>query len=212
MKIAIVSENSTKDKNSHILAALGGRGHAIMNAGMRDGIDVPELSYIHTGILAGLLLNLNRANYVVGGCSTGQGFLNVVLQFPRVCCGYIRGPLDAWLFSQINGGNCISLPLNQEYGWAGDVNLRFIFDRLFEVEWGGGYPPQRKDFQKLGRETLSALSVSVHPDISNVIERIPTNLLETVLGFPGVEEIIDLSSIEDAKTRKALAMVLDTRR
>ena len=56
------------------------------------------------------------------------------MQYPGVFCGHIMTPLDAWLFRQINGGNCISLALNQGYGWAADVNLKFIFDRFFSVE------------------------------------------------------------------------------
>lgn len=43
-------------------------------------------------------------------------------------CGLIQSPLDAWLFGQINGGNCISLALNFGYGWATDINLWFVFD------------------------------------------------------------------------------------
>jgi hypothetical protein len=69
----------------------------------------------------------------------------VFLQYSGVVCGYILTPLDAWLFTQINRGNCISLALNQGYGWAGDINLKFIFDRIFSVEKGSDYPAHRKE-------------------------------------------------------------------
>ena len=69
-------------------------------------------------------------------------------------CGHILNPLDAWLFAQINDGNCISLALNQGYGWAGDVNLRFIFDAYFRVERGSGYPPHRQAPQRASRMVL----------------------------------------------------------
>ncbi len=42
------------------------------------------------------------------------------MQYPGVSCGLIADPLDAWLFSMINAGNCISLALNKGYGWAGE--------------------------------------------------------------------------------------------
>jgi ribose 5-phosphate isomerase RpiB len=127
MKIAVINETSAADRNADILAALVGRGHAIINAGMKKNGEKPELQYIHTGLLAAILLNLQRVDLVVGGCGTGQGFLNAVMQYPGVCCGHILTDLDAWLFAQINAGNCISLALNQGYGWAANVNLKFIF-------------------------------------------------------------------------------------
>jgi hypothetical protein len=70
----------------------------------------------------------------------------------------IAEPLDAWLFAQINAGNCISLPLNQNFGWAADVRLRHVFDRYFEVESGAGYPPHRAEPQKAFREKLEEIS------------------------------------------------------
>jgi ribose 5-phosphate isomerase RpiB len=204
VRIAVISETSTADKNHHILSALEGRGHEVVNAGMSEKGAVPELNYIHAGVLAGLLLNLGRADYVVGGCSTGQGFMNVALQFPNVVCGQIRSPLDAWLFSHINGGNCVSLTLNQEYGWAGEVNLRFIFDRLFEAERGAGYPASRREFQKKGRESVARLSVAVHPALPAIVAGIPEELMRPVLSFPGVPEILDIPSVADVKTRVVL--------
>ena len=189
MKIAVISETSTADKNCHIISALNDRDHEIINLGMKEKGSAPELDYIQAGILAGLVLNLKRADYVVGGCSTGQGFLNVALQ--------IRSPLDAWLFSQINGGNCISLTLNQDYGWGGDVNLGFIFDRLFGVEWGAGYPAHRKEFQKKGRETVENLSKAIHPPLIQILRSMPNDLLVPILDFPGVKQILDIPSIPD---------------
>ena len=203
MKIAVISETSTADKNCHIISALNDRDHEIINLGMKEKGSAPELEdYIQAGILAGLVLNLKRADYVVGGCSTGQGFLNVALQFPNVICGQIRSPLNAWLFSQINGGNCISLTLNQDYGWGGDVNLGFIFDRLFGVEWGAGYLAHRKEFQKKGRETVENLSKAIHPPLIQILRSMPNDLLVPILNFPGVKQMLDISSIPDNDVKK----------
>ena len=200
MKIAVISETSTADKNCHIISALNDRDHEIINLGMKEKGSAPELDYIQAGILAGLVLNLKRADYVVGGCSTGQGFLNVALQFPS--------PLDAWLFSQINGGNCISLTLNQDYGWGGDVNLGFIFDRLFGVEWGAGYPAHRKEFQKKGRETVENLSKAIHPPLIQILRSMPNDLLVPILDFPGVKQMLDIPSIPDNEVKKFLEDLL----
>ena len=109
MKIAIINETSAADRNADIVRALEGRGHEIINCGMRKGGESPELSYMHTGFLAGLLLELGRVDFVVGGCGTGQGFMISALQYPGVFCGHLLSPLDAWLFTRINGGNCVPL-------------------------------------------------------------------------------------------------------
>jgi ribose 5-phosphate isomerase RpiB len=203
VKIAVVNETSAADSNADVLAALEGRGHEVMNAGMTKSGAKPELTYIHTGLISAILLNLKRVDFVVGGCGTGQGYLNAVMQYPGVFCGHILNSLDAWLFTQINGGNCISLALNQGYGWAADVNLRFIFDRIFSVERGCGYPPHRQASQRQSRETLEKVSELTHRPFAEIIATLPDEVIKPAIEFPGIEELIDVDSIEDANLRAA---------
>jgi ribose 5-phosphate isomerase RpiB len=203
MKIAVINETSAADRNADILAALGGRGLTIINAGMTKNFAKPELTYIHTGLLSAILLNLKRVDFVVGGCGTGQGFLTSVMQYPGVFCGHIVNSLDAWLFTQINGGNCISLMLNQGYGWAADVNLRFIFDRIFSVESGAGYPPHRQESQRQSRQILSQISTMTHCSLAEIIATFPDDIVNPTLEYPGVKGLIDADSIEDAALKTA---------
>ena len=204
MRIAVVNETSAAHRNADILAALQGRGHDVVNAGMKESGARPELTYIHTGLIAALLLDLKRVDFVVGGCGTGQGFLNSVMQYPGVTCGHVRDGLDAWLFAQINGGNCISLALNQGYGWAGDVNLRFIFDRLFEKEFGAGYPPHRSESQRESRAVLRRVSEAAHRPFPEILAALPRDVVERAVTYPGMEALMDLSSPEGAGIRDAL--------
>ena len=197
MKIAVINETSAADKNADIIAALEGRGHEIINAGMTKNGAKPELQYIHTGLMTAILLHLKRVDFVVGGCGTGQGYLNSVMQYPGVFCGHILTPLDAWLFAQINGGNCISLALNQGYGWAADVNLQFIFDRLFSVESGCGYPAHRQAPQQASRAKLAAISTLTHRPFADILESLPDDVIRPVLEYPGMPEFINIDSIEE---------------
>ena len=48
--------------------------------------------------------------------------------------------MDAYLFAQINDGNAISLPLGEEYTWAGEENCEETIAKLFSEPFGGGYP------------------------------------------------------------------------
>lgn len=204
MKIAVINETSAADRNADIIAALAGYGHTVINAGMTENYAQPELTYIHTGLLSALLLNLKRVDFVVGGCGTGQGFLNSVMQYPGVFCGHIANSLDAWLFTQINGGNCISLMLNQGYGWAADVNLRFVFERIFSVESGVGYPPHRRESQQASRETLTRLSGMTHRPMAEIVEVIPDEILCPAVEYPGIRRLLDVESMEDSALKTAL--------
>lgn len=180
MKIAVINEVSASARNADLIKALEKTGHEILNMGMKNPEEEPELTYIHTGLMAGMLLNSGAVDFIVGGCGTGQGFLNSAMQYPGVFCGLIVDPLDGWLFAQINGGNCISLPLNKGYGWAGDVNLDFIFEKLFACEIGAGYPEHRKESQKESRDILKNLSIEAHKSMEEILKSVPAYILERI--------------------------------
>jgi ribose 5-phosphate isomerase RpiB len=204
LRIAVINETSAADRNADILAALHGRGHEVINAGMSRNGAKPELSYIQTGLMTAILLNTGRVDFVIGGCGTGQGFLNSAMQYPGVFCGHILTDLDAWLFTQINGGNCISLALNQGYGWAADVNLRFIFDRIFSVERGGGYPAHRADAQREYRLRLDNVSRAAHRSFPEIIAALPDVDLMPALEYPGMRALIDVADTPAPELRDAL--------
>jgi ribose 5-phosphate isomerase RpiB len=168
----------------------------------------PELTYMNTGLMAGLLLATGSAELVVGGCGTGMGFLLSANQYPGVFSGLIINPLEAWLFSQINGGNCISLPLLYGYGWAGDVQLSFIFDRYFSVESGCGYPNHRKESQKRSRKLLQSINTLTHVSWEHIVEEMNDEVLSPVLLFPGFLERLE----EEASYNAQLIEKLKQRR
>lgn len=198
MRIAVLNETSAADRNADILKSLEGRGHEVINAGMSKNATPPELTYIHTGLMAALLLRLKRVDFVVGGCGTGQGFLNSVMQYPGVICGHIITPLDGWLFTQINGGNCIALMLNQGYGWAANENLRMIFDQIFSVEPGCGYPPHRAESQRQSRNILNVVSSNTHQPFQEIIANLPDDVVLPALTYPGFMKFLEGGSFEDS--------------
>lgn len=122
----------------------------------------------------------------------------------KVFCGHILNPLVAWLFTQINGGNCISPALNQSCGWVGEINLRFIFEKSFSVEAGSGYPEHRKASQEQSRKALINISQKVHLPFGIIVEKIGSNIVEKVLKFPGVWDLLDVENIENDRLRDIL--------
>ena len=194
MTIAVINEVSAAQKNGDIVRALQDRGHQILNCGMTGEDTGPELNYLHTGFLAGYLLGKGLVDLVVGGCGTGQGFLNSALQYPGVACGLLRTPLDAALFARINGGNCISLALNEGYGWGGDVNLALLFDAFFASEIGSGFPEHRKEPQRASRRALNGISIACHKDWDGILASLPKDFVDHCLGFPAVRGVLDMDA------------------
>lgn len=207
MKIAVINEISAADRNADILKALEGRGHEILNLGNTKGSDSPGLLYIHTGLMSALLLNLKAADFVVGGCGTGLGYLNAVMQYPGVFCGHLLTPLDAFLFARINDGNCVSLALNQGYGWAGDVNLRLMFDSLFTGERGSGYPPQRAEPQRQARELLKQVSQATHRPMAELLTILPEEVVRPAVNYPAFRPVLEQAAAADASLQIALEKV-----
>ncbi|MCK5130219.1 MAG: RpiB/LacA/LacB family sugar-phosphate isomerase [Clostridiales bacterium] len=204
MKIAIINEVSACAKNPDIIAALKGKECEIFNVGMTSPDEKSVLTYIHTGFISALLLNTKRVDFVVGGCGTGQGYLNSVMQYPDVFCGLICEPLDGWLFTQINGGNCISLPLNKGYGWAGGQNLKFIFKKLFEPEHACGYPAHRKESQAESRQYLSKLSKDFHISFDKIVEKMDDEFFAHIFRHPNLLKLLDVNTLENENMKSIL--------
>jgi ribose 5-phosphate isomerase RpiB len=198
MRIAVINETSAANRNADIRSALEGRGHEIINVGMTQNGALPELQYIHTGLMAAVLVNI-------------QGFLNSVMQYPGVTCGHILNSLDAWLFNRINAGNCISLALNQGYGWAAEINLEMIFDALFSSQPGSGFPEYRQVPQAHSRDVLAQISMATHRTMPEILMALPEEVSRPALAYPGFFELIKpfLDEEINHEYRKAVSSIID---
>ena len=204
MRIAVVNETSAVDKHPYIMSALEGRGLDVVNAGMAERGEEPELQYIHTGFISALMLAADRVDMVIGGCGTGQGFMNSVMQYPGVFCGHLLTSLDAFLFARINAGNVVSLALNQGWGWAGDENLRLLLDQLFTDARAEGFPAHRQEPQRVSRENLKLISDATHRSMAEIVVRLPDDIAVPALTHPAAAAALDVDSIEDGVLRSAL--------
>ncbi len=202
MRIAIVNEVSSCGKNQDILAAFTGKGHEIFNAGMCDPAQTPELTYLHTALISALLLQLKLADLVIGGCGTGQGYLNAVLQYPGITCALVQEPLDAWLARRINAPNCISLALNKGYGWASSINLEMIADVLLEPADVLGYPESRAESQARSRSRLGQISRETHHSMTEILARLDEEITRPVFANPALAA--RLEQAEDSELKRYL--------
>ena len=186
MKIALVMENSQAAKNSIVVAALTKvvepMGHEVFNYGMYSAEDKEQLTYVQVGILTAVLLNSGAADYVITGCGTGEGAMLACNSFPGVICGHVEDALDAYTFSQINDGNAIALPFAKGFGWGGEKNLEYIFEKLYCEESGQGYPRERAAIMKKNREILNAVKGVTYRDLNDILKELDRDLVKGALG------------------------------
>lgn len=185
MKIALVNENSQAPKNALIFETLKKTvepmGHTCFNYGRYSAEDPHERTYVQAGLLTALLLNSGAADFVITGCGTGMGALLACNAFPGVMCGRANDPLDAYLFSQVNAGNAISMPFAMNFGWGAEVNLQYVFEKLFGSEPGRGYPEEWAGAEKRNREILKQVKMVTHADFMDVLKNIDRDfLMETI--------------------------------
>ncbi|ELE5892284.1 RpiB/LacA/LacB family sugar-phosphate isomerase [Vibrio fluvialis] len=191
MKIALMMENSQAGKNAMVLNELNTvaapLGHDVFNVGMSDEND-HHLTYIHLGIMASILLNSKAADFVVAGCGTGQGAMMSLNLHPGVICGYCLEPSDAFLFNQINNGNALSLAFAKGFGWAGELNVRYIFEKAFTGERGQGYPIERAEPQQRNAGILTKVKFAVAKDVVEALRSIDQELVKTAAGGARFQE------------------------
>ena len=139
--------------------------HEVVNFGCFEN-EKETYSYVEIALEIGLLLASKAVDFVVTGCSSGQGMMLACNSMPDVVCGYAPTPQDAFLFGRINAGNAISVPLGLNYGWSGELNLRYTLAALFEQPFGTGYPPE--DAQRKREDTGLLKSIQAVSKVSMI--------------------------------------------
>lgn len=187
MKIALINENSQATKNELICNTLKKvvepMGHEVLNFGMYSAEDKNQLTYVQIGLLSAILLNSKAVDLVITGCGTGEGAMLAANSFPGVLCGHVVDPTDAYQFTQVNNGNAIALPFAKGWGWGCELNLQYVFEKLFVEEWGGGYPKERAVPEQRNAKILNEVKKVTHKDMMTILKEIDQDFLkETVSG------------------------------
>lgn len=192
MKIALINENSQATKNEFIYEALkevcDEKGFEVINFGMYSAEDKNSITYVQAGILTAILLNSGAVDFVVTGCGTGEGAMLAANAFPNVLCGHIVDPSDAYMFSQINDGNAIALPFAKGFGWGAELNLKYIFEKLFEEESGKGYPKERAIPEQRNKKILDEVKKVTHNDFMYILKNLDRDLLNGAISSPKFKE------------------------
>jgi ribose 5-phosphate isomerase RpiB len=182
MKIALINENSQAAKNALVESCLRKvaepMGHEVFNYGMYAADDACQLTYVKAGLLAAILINAKAADYVVTGCGTGEGAMLACNIYPNVLCGHLEDVEDAFMFAQINDGNAISIPFALGFGWGGELNLEYIFEKLFSEPFGGGYPKERVVPEQRNKRILDDVRAAAFKDLPTILRSIDRELVK----------------------------------
>ncbi len=210
MKIALINENSQAAKNELVYNTLKSvvepMGHEVCNIGML-GADDKALTYVQNGILAGILLGEGVVDFVVTGCGTGAGAMLACNSFPKVLCGLVVDPSDAYMFGQINDGNCIAMPFAKGFGWGAELNLKYCFTNLFSGERGMGYPAERREPEQRNKKILDKVKEATYRPLVDILKDIDQELLLGAIDRPTFKDLY-FKNAKDSPVKEYLASIL----
>ncbi len=177
MRIAVIQASSQAAKNKLLYETVKeyASNDEVYNFGCFEN-EVMTFSYIEISVLIGLLINSRAVDFIVTGCSSGQGMMLACNSMPTVLCGYAPTPKDAYLFAQINNGNAISLPLGENYSWLGVDNFRATIQQLFSEPFGQGYP--KSEAERKLKDTIQLKEIRSCSQVK-MVELL--NLMDTAL-------------------------------
>ena len=181
MKIGVIQASSQVSKNNLLFNAV--KKYASDCEAINFGCAADEeesFSYIEISLIAGLLLVSGSVDFIVTGCSSGQGMTLAMNNIPGVLCGYAPTPKDAYLFAQINNGNAISLPLGENYTYSGEKNLEDTIKLLFSEPFGQGWPKTDASRKLKDTELLKSIRYKSQIDIIDFLNVMDKDLVAKI--------------------------------
>ena len=202
MRIALINENSQGAKNGMIYNSLkkvaDQYGFEVDNYGMYAADDKAQLTYVQCGILGAILLNSGAADFVVTGCGTGEGAMLAMNSFPGVICGHVEDPVDAYTFAHVNDGNAVAMPFAKGFGWGGELNLEYVFEKLFGFGHGQGYPPERVEPEMRNKRILDEVRAKTLRPLIECLKDIDQDLVKGAVAGAEFQKLFFSSCRDEA--------------
>lgn len=193
MKIAIIQASSQKDKNTIIeqctRESVDIKKHEIINFGCFSE-DTAEYSYVQIALCISILIESKSVDFVITGCSSGQGMMLACNSLPGIVCGLIENPTSAYLFGRINNGNVVSFPLGLNWGFAGEINLKATLNALFSEPFGIGYPKEDAIRKQSDANQIFKLNKLSKKSLIDILPYIDASLLDAFFECTNVSEYV----------------------
>lgn len=97
-------------------------------------------------------------------------------------------------------GNCVALPFAENFGWGGELNLQYTFEKLFCAPGGGGYPPERVVPEQRNKKILDQVKEVTHTDMVTILKNLDRELVRVLYPVPGLRSI----SLQTASATRSL--------
>lgn len=183
MRIGVIQASTRTNINDLLYQATvtaAGKEHSVVNLGIFSD-EEEKYSYVEVALMISLLIETESLDFIVTGCSSGQGMMMACNSLPGLRAGFIQTPQDAYLFGRINNGNVASLPLGLNFGWSGELNLQYTLDKLFTDAFNIGYPTGDADRKKEETALLYSLNLLTKKTFLEIIDDLDKKLLRKVL-------------------------------
>ena len=122
-------------------------------------------------------------------------------------CGHVEDPLDAYTFAQINDGNAIAIPFAKGFGWGGDLNLEYIFEKLFCEPSGQGYPKERVVPEQRNKKILDQVKTVTYRKLTDILRELDRDLVKGALSGEHFREYFD-ANCKDAEIKVVVDEIL----
>ena len=127
--------------------------------------------------------------------------------FPGVICGHVEDALDAYTFAQINDGNAVAIPFALKNGWGQELNLEYIFEKLFGFGSGNGYPAERVEPEQRNKKILAKVRATSMRPLAEILPEFDQDLVKGALAGKHFDEYF----FANAKDQKIIDLVKSLR-
>lgn len=87
-----------------------------------------------------------------------------------------------------NDGNAISIPFSLGLGWGGELNLEYIFEKLFSEPSGGGYPKERVVPEQRNKKILDSVRAAAFRPLADILYDLDADLVKGAFAGKNFDE------------------------
>ncbi|MFC3927969.1 RpiB/LacA/LacB family sugar-phosphate isomerase [Streptococcus caprae] len=192
MRIGVIQASTRVEINELLFSTVqkvAGETHEVYNLGVFPS-ELENYSYTEVAIMISLLIESGSLDFMVTGCSSGQGMMLACNSLPGLKCGLVQTPQDAFLFGRINNGNVVSFPLGLNVRWSAELNLEYTLEKLFDGEFGVGYPKQDAGRKRQEASLLDELNRITKRSFKEILPELPVELIQKIWGRQFLHEFI----------------------
>ena len=85
-------------------------------------------------------------------------------------------------------GNAVSMPFAKGFGWGGELNLEYTFEKLFGFGFGKGYPADRVEAEQSNKKILDGVRAVAFKPLIEILKGIDQDLLKGAIAGEHFQE------------------------